>query len=110
MKIYRFENTVTEHGMWYQSNGVFDPFIFKLTDGISKDLPMEHHERYSKDGFRWFSGCSSLEQLKMWFSEQDMLELRRNGYGLYEFKSEQYVIEDGQILFTREGILDKSEI
>lgn len=110
MKIYRIENEITNHGMWYREDGVYDPFILKLSDGKSKHLPMEWHDRYYKERLKWFSGCHSIELMRHWFSNLDALELFQNGYKLFEFKSKQYKAEEHQILFTREGILKKQEI
>ena len=110
MKIYRIENEETNHGMWYRENGIYDPFIMKLTEGISKHLPMEFHERYRTDGHEWFSGCKSKEQMHLWFSKLDAIELYQAGYKLYEFESSQFIIEENQVLFTREGIIKKKEI
>lgn len=110
MKIYRIENEQTNHGMWYRIDGTYDPFIKTLTEGISAGLPMEFHERYTKDGFKWFSGCKSLEQLRHWFSDKDIEELLENGYRLYEIECNQCIVEDLQVLFTREGIVNKREL
>jgi hypothetical protein len=110
VKIYRIENEVTNHGMWYRIDGTLDPFIHKLTDGKSKNLPMEFHERYSKGGRKWFSGCGSKEMMQHWFSNLDAFELLQNGYRLFEFESNQFIDEGNQVLFTREGIVKKQEI
>lgn len=110
MKIYRIENEETMHGMWYRLDGTLDPFIKRLTDGKSKNLPMEFHERYSEGGMKWFSGCDSKETMKHWFSDLDAFELFRNGYKLFQFESNQFIKEEFQTLFTREGIISKQEI
>ncbi|WP_163530972.1 hypothetical protein [Halobacillus ihumii] len=108
--IYRIENEETMHGMWYRLDGTFDPFINRLTEGISKSLPMEFDERYSKGGRKWFSGCGNRKQMQSWFSTKDALELFKSGYRLFEFKSNQFVEEEFQTIFTREGIIEKREI
>lgn len=110
MKIYRIENEETYHGMWYQLDGTYNPFIFNLTEGKSRNLPMGYHERYSKGGLKWFSGCGDKETMQHWFSNKDAVELFQCGYRLYEFESEQFVVEENQILFTREGVNLKREI
>jgi len=110
LKIYRIENKETHHGMWYRIDGTLDPFIKKLTDGKMKHLPMEFHERYSKGGLKWFSGCGSKEMMQHWFSNLDAFELMQNGYQLFEFESNQFVDEGNQVLFTREGIVQQQEI
>lgn len=108
--IYRIENEETEAGMWYRSGAIYDPFIKTLKDGKSADLPMGYHERYSKDGLAWFSGTVNREQMQSWFSVQDAMELHANGYKLFEFVSNQYIEEEYQVIFTREGIITKKEI
>lgn len=109
-KIYRIENEETMHGMWYRADGVYEPFINRLTDGKSKDLPMGFHERYHKENLNWYSGCTDINLMRSWFSDSDAFELYSNGYRLFEFQSKQFAAEDYQTLFTREGILTKEEI
>lgn len=108
--IYRMENPETNHGMWYRGDGQFDPFIKKLTEGISADLPMEWHRRYGAEGFRWFSGCTSVADMNRWFSPRDAAELQYNGYQLFKFTSRKFVHEEHQVLFTREGIIHREAI
>lgn len=107
--IYRLENE-NGHGMWYREDGTYDPFIMKLTEGISKHLPMDYDERYGKGGLRWYSGCSEMGKLKHWFSDRDAQELRGAGYKLLRFTSTQYTIEEHQTIFTREGVIGTIEI
>lgn len=109
-QLYRIENLETMRGMWYDKNGKFNPFIDQLTDGLSKDLPMEEHERYGKDGFRWFSGCDNIDDMRRWFSTRDALELSESNYQLYLYTVNQFVKEEHQVLFTREGIRDQKVI
>lgn len=110
MKVYRIENPETHHGMWYQADGTYDPFIKTLSEGISKGLPMEYNAKHNKDGFKWFSGCKSLRQLTMWFSNKDIEELLYSGYRLYELECSQYMEEVNEVLFTREGIEKRTEL
>lgn len=109
-EIFRIENPNTMHGMWYRLSGEYDPFIKTLTDGISADLPMDPHERYGQLNQRWFSGCKDFEQLKLWFSHQDIIELNNAGYKLFKFESTEYQNEDVQTIFTRRGIISQTEI
>ncbi len=110
MKVYRIENQKTMHGMWYNSDGELDPFIKTLTEGISKDLPMEFDEKYGQNGKRWYSGCHDKGLLKNWFSLLDAKELSNAGYKLYEFDVTEYIIEEFQTIFTRESIISQVEI
>lgn len=108
-KIYRIENEISKHGMWYREDGTYDPFIFKLTEGISAGLPMGFDKRYSEGG-EWISAALNVEQMQYWFSRRDAIELFQAGYKLYEFEAAQYIKEEHQVLFTREGVKSKIEI
>lgn len=108
--IYRIENQLTNHGMWYNNDGQYDPFILTLTEGKSTHLPMEFDARYGNNNVRWYSGCLSLELLSTWFSVKDVLELHEAGYKLYEFTAREYINEQFQTLFTRRGILEQKEL
>ena len=105
--VWRLENPETEAGMWYNKHGELDPFIMTLTEGISKDLPMEKHERYGANGKRWYSGCHSLKLMERWFSLMDVFELINAGYHLMRFEVSEFVVEENQTIFTREGIVSK---
>ena len=108
--IYRIENPKTNHGMWYNQKGEYNPFILTLTEGKSAHLPMEPHPRYGQTGQRWYSGCQNINQLKQWFSTQDILELNNAGYKLYQFETTEYINEEHQTIFTRRGILTQTEL
>ena len=103
--VFRIENPVTMHGMWYKIDGSWSPFIFNLTEGKSRNLPMGWDARYSTGGRKWFSAGKSRENMNQWFSPQDALELKMNGYELYQFDVTEYMVEEHQVLFTREGIV-----
>lgn len=110
MEILRIENPESMHGMWYDSNGNFDPFIKKLSEGISKDLPMEFCADHKLDGLDWYSAGKSIEEMNQWFSARDAFELMKSGYKLFRFDVVTYQIKEHEVLFTRDGILDQQEI
>lgn len=110
MIIYRIENKEKRNGMWYSEKGTYDPFIMKLTEGKSRELPMEYDTRYTKGGLNWYSGCHSIALLQQWFSKLDVQEMLQADYGLYKIKAKQFDVEDDQILFTQEGIAYRKEI
>lgn len=110
MKTYRIENETTQHGMWYREDGSYDPFIMKLTEGRSRDLPMGYNEIYSKHGLQWFSSGGSIEDMKLWFSDRDALELFQSGYKLFQYEAQQVQVLEHEVIFTREGVLGKTEI
>lgn len=110
MNIFRIENPDTNNGMWYDGEGNYSPFIETLSDGKSASLPMGWEARYGQGGRRWFSGCHSVELMRHWFSDQDARELLEAGYGLYKFESDEFIVEEFQVIFTREGIVSTEEI
>lgn len=107
IKLYRIENLETMRGMWYDGEGKYNPFINQLTEGISKDLPMDEHERYGLNALRWFSGCDNISDMRSWFSSKDALELSQSNYQLFQYSVDMFVKEENQVLFTREGIKEK---
>ncbi|HSW65308.1 MAG TPA: hypothetical protein VLH56_18675 [Dissulfurispiraceae bacterium] len=110
MIVYRIENPDTMHGMWYKLDGTWAPFIFTLTEGISRDLPMGYHPRYSAGGKKWFSAGKSKENMNQWFSARDALELSQADYKLFEFDVSEFAEEEHQVIFTREGVVSCKEI
>lgn len=110
MIIYRIENEETEHGMWYREDGTYDPFILRLTEGKSKDLPMGFDPNRFTGGYKWFSSCSNLDDMRHWFSDLDALELFKNGYKLFQFEAGQTIVLPHEVMFTREGLISKTEI
>lgn len=110
IKIYRIENPQTKCGMWYNERGQYEPFVDKLTEGRSKHLPMPHDDSFRKNNLKWYSACRSIDQLIEWFSERDIYELVENGYRIYALEVSQYKIEENQVLYTKEGILTKTEL
>lgn len=98
------------HGMWYNQHGEYDPFIKTLSEGISADLPMGHHDRYGQNNKRWFSGCKDFELLKHWFSARDIQELHEAGYQLFKFQSSEFQNEEFQTIFTRSGVVSQTVI
>jgi hypothetical protein len=107
---FRIENQDTMHGMWYDQNGKFEPFIERLTEGKSAKLPMDFNPKHRTGGLEWYSGGRSVEEMHHWFSDRDALELFQNGYKLYRFEGTQIMEEEHEVLFTREGIVMQNEI
>ena len=53
----------------------------------------------------------SKDTLKHWFSLQDVIELAKLGYKIYEFELENTKqISDFEIVFTRDNIIKQKEI
>ena len=58
----------------------------------------------------WISGCMDKEQLLVWFTSLDISELLKNGYGVFGFMCDKYIIEESQVLFPRESAYLRKEI
>ena len=102
MDIFRIERTATGDGMWYDNDGSYNPFINTLSEGLSKDLPMDYDQRYGEDGLRWYSGCQSLEGIDQWFSNRDIVELIQGGFRLVRYDADRFHVEPTQVIFTKE--------
>lgn len=110
MNIFRIENPTTNHGMWYDAAGVYNPFIESLSEGKSASLPMGWDKRYGARGRRWYSGTGDADMLKHWFSERDAVELGEAGYRLHVFEASEFIVEEFQVIFTREGVVASTVI
>ena len=111
IRAYRIEDQINKHGLWRNFDGSWNPVFDKLSDGLSRSLPMEDNDLYRDGGRQWFSAAPSKETLKHWFSLQDVLELASLGYKIYEFElKEVRRVSDFEIVFTRDNINSQTEI
>lgn len=108
--VYRIENSASQHGMWYRADGSYDPFIKTIPNAKSADLPMEPHERYGQRGRRWYSAAASIELMHYWFTKEDAQALAAAGYEVFEFEVSEYIVEEFQVIFTRESIIRQTLI
>lgn len=108
---YRVEDQVEKHGLWRNFDGTWNPVFDRLSEGLSRSLPMEDSELYREGGKQWFSAAPSKETLKHWFSVNDVLELQKLGYKVYEFELvNTKEVSDFEIIFTRDNIVQQREI
>lgn len=109
--VYRIENPKHMHGMWYDNKGEFDPIINELCpNALAKDFPMPYDEKHKKDGKEWYSAGKSIENMNEWFTREDAENLVNNGFELFEFEITEWQELEMEILFTREGVVDKKTI
>ena len=107
--LYRLENLESNQGLWYTTDGVFNPFIMKLTAAKSRDLPMGFDPMYSEGG-AWISACDSIPDMRNWFSRRDLDELGAAGYHLYEHDVHEYRQVPGHAIFLRERVIASRQI
>lgn len=81
MKLYRVENLGKGNGLWYHINQEYAGTIITL-DLTNKNLPMPWDKAIQSGHYK--SAAESLEQLRFWFSFEDLLKLRPAGFNLYE--------------------------
>lgn len=93
--LYRVENPFTQAGLWYNADGEFTEFV-KSINYRNADLPMKWEEHMAGG---WFSSVDNVEDLKTWFTLDDMEILEAQGYGIYEFD-----VEDYRTAFSESGI------
>lgn len=108
--LFRVENLTNRQGLWYRGDGTFNPHILTLTDGKSKDLPMEFNPELKVDGLDWYSACDNLEDMKQWFSLQDLIELSSQGYELNAVNVSQYRNVYGHAAFAEEYVLGRTKL
>jgi nicotinic acid phosphoribosyltransferase len=110
-KLYRVENQREQHGLWRDFDGHLSPIFDKLTDGAVKDLPMGDSPLYRAGGNKWFSACETPEMLTHWFSDGDIKELVKLGYGVYEFTATNYkLVSNFETIFTRDSVKECRQI
>lgn len=108
MKIIRIEHEITSAGMWYSEKGQYAPVILTIPKAKSQSLPMPVDlERYNQNNKNWICGCYSFELLEEWFSKADRSELYARGYALFGIETEEFIIEENQVIFTPTGIKKK---
>lgn len=88
MKLYRVENLSKGNGLWYHINQEYAGTIITL-DLTNKDLPMPWNEQIKQGMYK--SAAESIEQLRFWFSFEDLLKLRPAGFNLYEIDVEDII-------------------
>ncbi len=110
-KVYRIEHRSKKEGIWRDWDGNYKPIFDNLTDGKSKNLPMNDSSVYRIGGKKWFASAPTRTTLKHWFSKLDVLELLDMGYEVIEFKVKDSIqLSDYEVIFTRDNILGERVI
>ena len=105
MKVYRVEDSVSQHGLWRNFDGTVNPVFSKLTVGKCKDMPMGDDDFYRMNGKQWFSATDEPSKLTAWFDVLDVVEMEKLGYRVYEFDVEFYkTVSQYEVVFTRDSI------
>lgn len=88
---YRVCNPTTEQGLWYNFDGTFSGLIhdrFKFC--ANHELAMD----FDPELVGWLSAVENLDDLWVWFSREDILELQKHGWYIYEYSVENVKFYD----------------
>ena len=110
--LYRLEYKDGTCGLWYNGEGkwCFEEGIGSVPGCKTKDLPMDHDERYKQDGRDWFSSCSRKEDLMHWYSLKDAEELIKKGFVFTRYLATEYHEYENETVFIKESSLVREEI
>jgi len=109
--VYRVESEDGKLGLWRDADGTWNPKFHLLRDGKCKDMPMEDSEVYREGGKRWFASAPSRELLKEWFSMEDLCDLKKHGFGIYEFEVSQWkFVSEFECIFPRDAVVGRKKI
>lgn len=100
MRIYRIEHKDRKSGMWYSEKA-------EHKDYFNTEIPMDKDEIFRSNGKEWFSGTTSIDNLKEWFDRGFTEKMLDEGYIILTFKANETIRLEDQVLFTREGIVGK---
>lgn len=82
---YRVCNEETKQGLWYRFDGSFTGLIHdRFNFCANKDLKMDFDEEL----VGWLSAVPTLEALYQWFTKDDIKELQKHGWFIYEYRAE----------------------
>lgn len=84
MILYRVENLITNRGLWYNTSDQSDSNLVQELNLTNKLLPMVRTDIISVD--HWKSAAESIDQLKYWFTREDLDKLTPLGFNLYEIE------------------------
>ena len=110
--LYRLEYKDGTCGLWYNGEGkwCFEEGIGSVEGCKTKDLPMDHDERYKQNGRDWFSSCSNKEDLLHWYSLRDAEELLKKGFVFTRYLATEYHEYENETVFIKESALVRKEI
>jgi len=88
---YRVCNEDSYQGLWYKSSGEFAGLIHdKFSFCKNFDLVMDFDEEL----VGWLSAVDRLDDLWNWFTKEDVLELQKHGWYIFEYESNDYKFYD----------------
>lgn len=112
MKLYRVEKPNSPMGLWYHVDTQDHTGIVHSLGLSGKTLPMDFNPNLAKE--RWRSAADSIDQLKFWFTHDDLRKLQPLGYKLYEIETDHFILNTTEWythpLFQDERVSSKLEL
>jgi len=97
-KFYRVSNLETQQGLWYDMQGNFTGLIHdKFNFCMNHKLPMP----FNPEVVGWLSATDSIEDLFLWFSDEDIQKLEDYGYFIAEYETEDYKFYENHWLINQ---------
>lgn len=95
---YRVGNTNTgNQGLWYKPSGEFSGDIhIKYNFCKNHELPMP----FDTECVGFLSATKNLEELYVWFSKEEIIQLQSHGFEILKYESEDYKFHNGHWLIN----------
>lgn len=88
MFLFRVEN-LTGEGLWYDGKTGENTRLVDALNLSNKTLPMDPDMSIALAEYR--SAAESIEQLKFWFTLEDLQKLQKRGFELAEYEVNRYI-------------------
>jgi hypothetical protein len=89
MNLFRVENLHTMEGLWFCGKTGEEIRLVDALNLSNKKLPMPPTTVIGRAGL--ISAAESIEQLKFWFTLEDLQKLKKRGFELSEYQVRNYV-------------------
>lgn len=74
------------------------------------NIPREDGLDLTQDNKEWFCAYKCLDDLDNWVTEEEVQRLINYGFRVYLITVSEFQEGDHQVIFTKEGILEKQDI
>jgi len=86
-RFYRVCHSLNQKGLWYDTQGNFTGIIHSKFDFCANSkLQMP----FDPEIVGWLSTTDTIENLYLWFPQEDIKRLQEHGYYIYEYWAEDY--------------------
>jgi hypothetical protein len=83
IKFYRVCNNKTKQGLWYTQEGIHTGLIHNKFDFcLNSELAMD----FDPELVGWLSAVKEIDDLWKWFTKEDVMQLQKHDYFIYEYE------------------------